>query len=108
MRSRPRRTWPSTCASSTSTCISLAAHKFEGPKGIGALYVRHGTILLPQMHGGSQERFRRAGTENVAGAVGMAVAYELACAERNDVVPRLAGQRDRLRDAVLERRRTSS
>src|SRR4051794_26929239 len=81
--------------------ISLAAHKFEGPKGIGALYVRHGTILLPQTHGGAQERFRRAGTENVAGAVGMAIAYELACAERNDVVPRLAGQRDRLRDAVL-------
>src|SRR3954471_14037680 len=82
--------------------ISLAAHKFEGPKGVGALYVRHGTILLPQTHGGSQERFRRAGTENVAGAVGMAVAYELACAERNDVVPRLAAQRDRLRDAVSE------
>ncbi len=81
--------------------LSIAAHKFEGPKGIGALYVRHGTILLPQTHGGSQERFRRAGTENVAGAVGMAVAYELANAERNDVVPRLATQRDRLRDAVL-------
>jgi cysteine desulfurase len=82
--------------------MSIAAHKFEGPKGVGALYVRHGTILLPQAHGGSQERFRRAGTENVAGAVGMAVAYELACAERNDVVPRLAAQRDRLRDAILD------
>jgi cysteine desulfurase len=81
--------------------ISIAAHKFEGPKGIGALYIRHGTILLPQMHGGSQERFRRAGTENVAGAVGMAVALDLACAERGDVVPRLAAQRDRLRDAIL-------
>ena len=61
--------------------LSIAAHKFEGPKGVGALYVRHGTILLPQPQGGSQERYRRAGTENVAGAVGMAVAYELACAE---------------------------
>jgi cysteine desulfurase len=81
--------------------LSVAAHKFEGPKGTGALYIRHGTILLPQMHGGSQERFRRAGTENVAGAVGMAVAFALACQERNDVVPRLAAQRDRLRDAVL-------
>jgi len=81
--------------------ISLAAHKFEGPKGVGALYVRHGTILLPQTHGGSQERFRRAGTENVAGAVGMAVAYDLACAERNEFVPRMAAQRDRLREAVL-------
>ena len=81
--------------------LSIAAHKFEGPKGTGALYVRHGTILLPQTHGGSQERFRRAGTENVAGAVGMAVAYELANAERNEVVPRLASQRDRIRDAIL-------
>ena len=80
--------------------LSIAAHKFEGPKGIGALYVRHGTILLPQTHGGSQERFRRAGTENVAGAVGMAVAYQLANAERSEVVPRLAAQRDRLRDAI--------
>jgi len=80
--------------------LSIAAHKFEGPKGIGALYVRHGTILLPQTHGGSQERFRRAGTENVAGAVGMAVAYELANAERSEVVPRLAAQRDRLYDAI--------
>lgn len=81
--------------------LSIAAHKFEGPKGIGALYVRHGTILLPQTHGGSQERFRRAGTENVAGAIGMGVAFDLACSERHDVVPRLAAQRDKLRDAVL-------
>ena len=81
--------------------LSLSAHKFEGPKGVGALYLRHGTILLPQMQGGAQERFRRAGTENVAGAVGMAVAFELANAERGDVVPRLAAQRDRLRDAIM-------
>jgi cysteine desulfurase len=81
--------------------LSIAAHKFEGPKGIGALYIRHGSILLPQQHGGSQERYRRAGTEDVAGAVGMAVAYELACAERGEIVPRLARLRDRLRDAVV-------
>src|SRR5262245_52516568 len=81
--------------------LSLAAHKFEGPKGTGALYLRHSTIILPQTQGGSQERFRRAGTENVAGAVGMAVAYELANAERNDFVPSLAAQRDRLRDAIV-------
>jgi cysteine desulfurase len=80
--------------------LSIAAHKFEGPKGVGALYVRHGTILLPQMHGGSQERFRRAGTENVAGAYGMAVAYELARAEQPEVAPRLAALRDRLREAL--------
>ncbi|HLB44616.1 MAG TPA: cysteine desulfurase family protein, partial [Candidatus Limnocylindrales bacterium] len=82
--------------------LSLAAHKFEGPKGVGALYVRHGTILLPQLHGGSQERYRRAGTENVAGAVGMAVAYDLARAEQHETTPRLAGLRDRLRDAITE------
>jgi len=81
--------------------MSIAAHKFEGPKGIGALYIRHGAIVLPQTHGGSQERFRRAGTENVAGAAGMAIALDLAVAERNDVAPRLAAQRDRVRDATL-------
>ena len=81
--------------------ISFSAHKFEGPKGIGALYLRHGTILLPQLHGGSQERYRRAGTENVAGAAGMAIAYELARAEQSDTAPRLAMLRDRLRDAIL-------
>ncbi len=80
--------------------LSLAAHKFEGPKGVGALFVRHGTILLPQLHGGSQERYRRAGTENVAGAVGMAVAYDLARAEQPEMAPRLAALRDRLRDAL--------
>ncbi|MEX2546266.1 MAG: aminotransferase class V-fold PLP-dependent enzyme, partial [Chloroflexota bacterium] len=62
---------------------------------------RHGTIILPQIQGGTQERYRRAGTENVAGAVGMGVALELAAAERGDVAPRLAKLRDRLRDAVV-------
>jgi cysteine desulfurase len=81
--------------------LSLAAHKFEGPKGTGALYVRRGTILLPQIQGGSQERYRRAGTENVAGAVGMAVAYDLAVAEREKTTPQVSRLRDRLRDIVL-------
>ena len=63
-----------------------AAHKFEGPKGVGALYVRHGTHILAQQQGGTQERHRRAGTENVAGAVGLAAAYELSCAERPETV----------------------
>ena len=61
--------------------LSIAAHKFEGPKGVGALYVRHGTNVLAQQQGGAQERYRRAGTENVAGAVGMAAALEL-CGRR--------------------------
>ena len=62
--------------------VALAAHKVEGPKGTGALWIRRGTHILSQQHGGSQERHRRAGTENVAGAVGMATAFELAAAER--------------------------
>jgi cysteine desulfurase len=81
--------------------LSLGAHKFEGPKGIGALYVRHGTTVLPQTHGGSQERHRRAGTENIAGAVGMARALELTVDERAETVARLRTLRDRLADAVL-------
>jgi cysteine desulfurase len=82
--------------------ISLGAHKFEGPKGVGALFVRHGTHILAQQHGGSQERHRRAGTENVAGAVGLAAAYELSCAERPATVARLRAARERLQAAVLE------
>jgi cysteine desulfurase len=81
--------------------VSLAAHKFEGPKGVGVLYVRHGTHILAQQQGGTQERHRRAGTENVAGAVGFATAYELSCAERAETVARLRRQRDRLAKAVL-------
>jgi cysteine desulfurase len=76
--------------------VALAAHKVEGPKGTGALWIRRGTHILAQQHGGSQERHRRAGTENVAGAVGMATAFELAAAERRSTVPRVAAQRDRL------------
>ncbi len=76
--------------------ISFAAHKVEGPKGVGALWVRRSVAILPQLHGGSQERYRRAGTENVAGAVGMAAAFELASAERETVVPMVSARRDRL------------
>jgi cysteine desulfurase len=79
--------------------LSLAAHKFEGPKGVGALFVRHGTNILAQQQGGAQERYRRAGTEDVAGAVGMAVALELATAER----PVTGSQIGVLRDALAGR-----
>jgi cysteine desulfurase len=58
--------------------LSLSAHKLYGPKGVGALFVRQGTALLAQLSGGSQERQRRAGTENVAGIVGLARAMDLA------------------------------
>lgn len=81
--------------------VSLGAHKFEGPKGVGALYVRHGTHILAQQQGGTQERHRRAGTENVAGAVGLATAYDLASAERPETAARLRRQRDRLVKAIL-------
>src|SRR5829696_2091977 len=82
--------------------VSLAAHKAEGPKGTGSLWIRRGTHLLAQQHGGSQERHRRAGTENVAGAVGMARAFELAAAERGANVPHVRTLRDRLAAAILE------
>ena len=81
--------------------VSLGAHKFEGPKGAGALFVRHGTHILAQQQGGEQERHRRAGTENVAGAVGLATAYELSCTDRSETVGRLRRQRDRLSKAIL-------
>ncbi len=81
--------------------LSIGAHKFEGPKGVGVLYLRHGTHILSQQQGGTQERHRRAGTENVAGAVGLAAAYDLACDERPDTVRKLRRQRDRLKAAVL-------
>jgi cysteine desulfurase len=73
--------------------MSLAAHKVYGPRGIGALFVRQGTAMLPQIQGGSQERQRRAGTENVAGAVGFAVALELA--------QRGVGEEAELRDRLI-------
>jgi cysteine desulfurase len=83
--------------------LTLAAHKFYGPKGVGALYVRRGTPLLPQINGGGQERRRRAGTENVAGIVGMATALRLAEEHRASYAAHCAELRDRLIAGVLER-----
>jgi cysteine desulfurase len=81
--------------------LSLAAHKFEGPKGIGVLYIRHGTHIVAQQQGGEQERHRRAGTENVASAVGMAAAYDVVADERVETNKRLRKLRDRLKSAIL-------
>jgi len=78
--------------------LSLSAHKFFGPKGVGLLYIRRGTPFSPLIVGGNQERNRRAGTENVAGIVGMAVALELAEANR----PAHAAHCRRLRDRLIE------
>jgi cysteine desulfurase len=76
--------------------LSIAAHKFYGPKGVGALYVRRGTRILPQTQGGGQERGRRSGTENVAGVVGLAEALALAQDERPTNGPRLTELSSRL------------
>ncbi len=81
--------------------VAISGHKFEGPKGVGALYVRHGTHIVVQQQGGTQERHRRGGTENVAGAVGLATAFELASMERGETVRRLRRLRERLQNAVL-------
>jgi cysteine desulfurase len=80
--------------------VTFAAHKLEGPKGVGVLWLRRGTAILPQLHGGSQERYRRAGTEDVAGAVGAACAFELAAAERDATAIEVRRRRDTLRDAI--------
>ena len=76
-----------------ATLISLSAHKLGGPKGIGALWVRQGTPMLPQLSGGAQERQRRAGTENVAGIVGFAAAMRLAATGRDHEAMRALRQR---------------
>jgi cysteine desulfurase len=81
--------------------LSLSAHKFYGPKGVGMLYARQGVRLLPQLQGGSQERGRRAGTENVAGIVGAAAALCLAQEELPRVSPRISALRDRLVTGIL-------
>ena len=76
--------------------LSLSAHKIYGPKGVGALYVRHGTELEPLLHGGDQEHGLWAGTENVAGIVGLGRAAELAAAEMEEEGRRQAALRERL------------
>ncbi len=81
--------------------LSLASHKFYGPKGVGILYLKTGTRITPQVTGGTQERNRRAGTENVPGIVGAATALALAQAEREAENARLLALRDRLIAGVL-------
>jgi cysteine desulfurase len=83
--------------------LSLSAHKFYGPKGVGALYVRKGVRLDNLLHGGGQERRRRAGTENLAGIVGMGAAIERASARREEYAARLAALRERLYRGIAER-----
>lgn len=83
--------------------LSMSSHKLGGPQGVGALYVRAGTEIDPVMHGGGQEDGIRSGTHNLAGAVGMAVAAELAVREMEAESARLRTLRDRLQAALAER-----
>jgi cysteine desulfurase len=83
--------------------LSISAHKMHGPKGVGALFVRRGTPVESLLVGGSHERRRRAGTENVPGIVGLGKAAELAMHSLEDgTIDRLAGLRDRLEARILE------
>ncbi len=81
--------------------LTLSAHKFYGPKGVGVLFLRSGTKIEPLVHGGSQERHLRAGTENIAGIVGLTKALELVTAEMPAAVPRLVCLRDKLIANIL-------
>jgi cysteine desulfurase len=83
--------------------LSLSAHKFYGPKGVGALYARKGTELEPFVHGGGNERGRRAGTENVAAIVGMGKAAELARADLAEISAHFLELRNRLEEGLLAR-----
>lgn len=82
--------------------LSLSGHKFGGPKGTGVLYIRRGTPFVSQLSGGGQERQRRAGTENVAGTVGQAVALELAERDRERFVQQTRHLRDELTARILK------
>ena len=81
--------------------VAVSAHKFGGPKGVGALVVRDGVAVRPIIHGGGQERDRRSGTHNVAGIAAMAAAMQVTVARRAATVARVAAMRDRLADGLL-------
>ncbi len=86
--------------------LSLSGHKFHGPRGMGALYIKAKTPILPLIHGGGQERNRRSGTENVAGAVGLAAALKEQCAHLEQEMPRISSLRDKLITEIMKLPRT--
>jgi len=90
-------------AASRAQMISISAHKFGGPKGVGALVVRDGLKLKPLLLGGGQERDRRGGTQNVPGIAGMATALAITVANRPSEIARLATLRDHLIDRIVAR-----
>jgi cysteine desulfurase len=83
--------------------LSLSAHKLHGPKGVGALYIRKGTLLRPLLYGGHHERDRRPGTENTPGIVGLGKAAEMAREHLAEEATRVGALRDRLEEGVLAR-----
>ncbi|MBE7048508.1 MAG: cysteine desulfurase NifS [Ruminococcaceae bacterium] len=83
--------------------LSLSAHKFGGPKGVGALYIKKGTKIDIFMHGGAQERGRRGGTENVAGIVGLGTAITLATQNLEEKMQRITALREKLIEGILAR-----
>lgn len=82
--------------------LSMSAHKCYGPKGVGALYVKKGTKIKPFIHGGAQERNRRAGTENVPGIVGLGTAIELMAAEMDEEASRLTALRESCINGIMK------
>ncbi len=92
---------PVNVADMKADLLSLAGHKFKGPKGIGALYVKKGLRLPPLLHGGGQERGVRSGTENVPGIVGLGAAIEEAAANLGETMKRVTAMRDRLIAGLL-------
>jgi cysteine desulfurase len=83
--------------------LSLSGHKFYGPKGVGALYIKKGSKIIPLIHGGHHERNLRAGTENVPGIVGLGKACEIAASEMEDEDKKLRMLRDRLEKGITDR-----
>ncbi|HEC78405.1 MAG TPA: cysteine desulfurase NifS [candidate division WOR-3 bacterium] len=83
--------------------LSISAHKFYGPKGVGAIYIRKGTRITPLIHGGGQEYKKRASTHNLPGIVGLATAAQLATTEREERVKEYTSLRDRLLNLILNR-----
>ncbi len=92
---------PVSLADTEIDMLSCSGHKFHGPKGVGALYVRRGTRFRPLLRGGHQERGRRAGTENIAGIVGMGAAAELADIHLPMMAAQIAPLRDRLQHSII-------
>jgi cysteine desulfurase len=82
--------------------LALSAHKFHGPKGVGALYIKRGTSIRPLVYGGGQERGLRSSTENVPGIVGLGKAIEISMAEMDEGVKRMASIRDRIIQGTLK------